>query len=182
MRTNVMDLPDAPITAGSTWGAVGSGLQGIAALAGAAMQARAADQALKARQAAGAPAPIPGALPADFGSELPMGGDVSAMNVANHPGGNSAANLAALNAQAPAPPMMGGGSAMPRTAANVDVNASVPPIQLALPGLVRELSPGTLNAAARPPMGGGGGAGFQSMFASQFPSLFPQSASQYGGM
>jgi hypothetical protein len=188
-RIITTDAPGAG-GAGDTWGAIGGGLQGLAAIAGSAMQANAANKAAKAAQqtqgladAAGRLKPI---TDADFAS-LPMGGDaaggytpIEALG-AQMPGRG---NLSALTAQLPAPPPIGG--APLRTASSVDVNASAPPLQLALPGLVTSLSPASLaSAGSRNAMTGGGGAGFQSLFASRFPSLFPESANnmmQYGGL
>jgi hypothetical protein len=160
MPTNVIRT-NAPITTGgSVWEGIGGGLQGLGQLAAAYYGAQSADKAKgqAALQEVGVDERgfKPGQNPLDSLQTAPIATSLSP------------ASLASVS------------SGMPRASTSVNVNAAAPPIQLATPQLASNpWSPGGSQFGA--PMTGGGGAGFQSLFATQFPSLFPQSASQYGG-
>lgn len=191
MPTRIIEAGQAaPTNVGSTWGDIGSGLQGVAAIAGAAMQANAAHKAAEAAKAADAARQL--------GATSQIGGTPGQLNI-----GGYAVNLPSL-------PSRGAGSGnlgMAPSRMSAPMAPDISKIDLSTP----DLGPGAgdwnnyntsesaVNALGRalpfrgnlsqmtaalpePPMSGGGGAGFQSIFAQRFPGLFPQSAMQYGGL
>jgi hypothetical protein len=149
MPTRIIQGSNAPDAGGgSTWGMIGQGAQGLAALVGSAMQARAADQASKAAAAQ----PMFGAPGSNNNWTPDAGGSMDGFQ------------LAPLR-----PPPAAPVATMPTRPVDA--------------GNLGGPSGESLN-----PFAGGAGVGklgepvYGSIFARQFPSLFPRSASQYGGL
>jgi hypothetical protein len=101
MPTNIIGSQAPSTTAGSTWGAMGSGLQGLGALLG---QAFAAKSAADAAKRAAAPPPVVAPAPIDPMSNL--GVDTQAMPIGIL--GDPQATMDAVTASAPAPVMQRG--------------------------------------------------------------------------
>jgi hypothetical protein len=186
MPTRIIQGSDAPDAGGgSTWGMIGQGAQGLAALVGSAMQAQAADKAAKAA-AAGSSAPMFGAPGASNDWKPDTGGSMDGFQLAplRPPPAAPVATMPTRPVDAGNLGGPSGSSLNPFAGGAGSGDLGVPKLDLGALG-DRSWNPygNPTNATASREMGNGvwNRVGVANVLPQRFPSLFP-SSSQYGGL